>query len=254
MKKSLLLCCALLALAAPTMVFADANGGLDLTAAACNTNTTPPPSSTFNFDCIAASAVIPQELFACFRVTTAQDSFVGMDVDLDLIVNDPGLPDWWHFESCNASGFALTLARNSALCVGALSPWGTQNAGGAGFTPSTHGPNTGHFHGAAARSLPFKLNAATNYFAFNLDFYSDNSSDAGGPCAGCARGANLVWNSASITNVRSIGGSGIEAAPYPVSGPGIRSDCVTWGAGAPNGCQATPTRSRTWGQLKSLYR
>ena len=114
------------------------------------------PSSTFNFDCSAASAGIPQELFACFRVTTAQDSFVGMDVDLDLIVNDPGLPDWWHFESCNASGFALTLARNSALCVGALSPWGTQNAGGAGFTPSTHGPNTGHFHGAAARSLPFR--------------------------------------------------------------------------------------------------
>src|SRR5436309_3983152 len=101
MNKELLLSCALLALPAP-QASADGNGGLDLTAVACNTNTTPPPLTTFNFDC--ADPGTPQTLYACFQITTTQDSVVGLDAHLELTVDDPGLPDWWHFETggCNS--------------------------------------------------------------------------------------------------------------------------------------------------------
>ena len=80
MNKELLLSCALLALPAP-QASADGNGGLDLTAVACNTNTTPPPLTTFNFDC--ADPGTPQTLYACFQITTTQDSVVGLDAHLE---------------------------------------------------------------------------------------------------------------------------------------------------------------------------
>ena len=258
MNKTLLFCCALLALAAPT-AFADANGGLDLTAVACNTNTTPPPLTTFNFDC--ADPGTPQTLYACFQITTTQDSVVGLDAHLELTVDDPGLPDWWHFEDggCNAGGVAADLMLRASLCVGAVNPWGTGGqAGPVAYGPATHGPNTGNFFVSVSRPTPVKLEAGTNYFAFNLNFFSDNATQSGGKCGGCGRGAVLAWyatpsgqvppSAALLINVRAAAQAGGEAAPYVISGPGLVGNTISF-AVAP-----TPTRNRTWGQLKSLYR
>jgi len=79
-----------------TTVLADQNGGLDLSAQACNTGLG--ASRDFFVNC-ADGGGTPYPLFGCFQVTTTQDSFVSMEAVLDLLVNDPGLPDWWHFES-----------------------------------------------------------------------------------------------------------------------------------------------------------
>ena len=254
MNKELLLSCALLALPAP-QASADGNGGLDLTAVACNTNTTPPPSTTFNFDC--ADPGVPQTVFACFQITTTQDSVVGLDAHLELTVDDPGLPDWWHFESggCNAGGVLLDLVPSTSLCVGATNPWETGNMA---FAPGDQGPNSGHFVVSVSRPTPIKLNAGTNYFAFNLNFFSDNATQSGGKCGGCGIAAVLAWAStpsgqisppaAALINIRTAAQAGGEAAPYVISGPGLVGNTISF-AVAP-----TPTRNRTWGQLKSLYR
>ncbi|TMQ49259.1 MAG: hypothetical protein E6K73_10230, partial [Candidatus Eisenbacteria bacterium] len=126
---ALLLCFAFLALAAPA-----AFAGLDLTAVACNTGTG--HLITLNYDCTARG--IPQTLFGCFQLGAAQDSVVAVESAFDLMVADPGLPDWWHFETggCNnltgtggATVFA-DLTRNTTLCPSAsvLVFWGTEGA------------------------------------------------------------------------------------------------------------------------------
>jgi len=256
MKKTLLLCCALLALAAPA-----AFAGLDLTAVACNTG--PGHSSTFNLDCTAASAGVPQTLFACFQLPATEDSVVAVDSALDLIVGAASLPDWWNFTGCNATtgtGDATVyadLVRNATLCVGTTAFWGT--GGSAGPTASAvnfngHGPNTEHLFESISRPTPVKLNGTTNYFNFNLNFLNDNATEAGGACAGCTTPATLVYNSALVINARQASRIGPEANPTSISGPGLFGICVNFGAGVPNGCTATPAKSRTWGQLKSLYR
>ena len=251
MSKALLFCCALLALAAP-MAFA----GLDLTAVACNTNTTPPPSTTFLFDC--ANPGVPQTVFACFQTRTNEDSVVALDSSLDLAVDNPGLPDWWHFEGggCNASGWSADVVQSPSLCSGATNPWGTQPRITWAYGPLMRfGPNTGSFlvSQETSQQAPITLDAGTNYFAFNLNFFADNATQSGGACAGCGIGAVLVWTSALVLNIRAAAQPGAEENPVLIRGPGLVSDCLVWGSGGVP-CGAVPTRNRTWGQLKSLYR
>ena len=218
MKVALLLCFVFLAYSVPTAL-----AGLDLTAVACNSNTSPVSSSTFNLDCAAAAT--PQTLFACFQLPTTEDSVMAVDNVFDLSVGDAGLPDWWHFETggCNSMtslGHATVfadLARSTTLCIGATDFWGT------GGAPAP--------------------------VAFNLNFLSDNATQSGGKCAGCGIGACLVWNTASVINIRA-GGAG---TPYVVSGPGLKGNTLWWGDGTPN-CSTDPVKNRTWGQLKSFYR
>ena len=57
----------------------------------------------------------------------------------------------------------------------------------------------------------------------------------------------MVWNTASVINIRAGG------AAYVVTGGGLVSNCLFWGYGTPN-CCGDPVRDRTWGQLKSMYR
>jgi len=260
MKKTLLISCALLALAAPT-VFADANGGLDFSSVACNKSTSPLPSNVFTLDCSAGAIGTPQELYANFSITAVQDSFVGLNAAIDLIVNSATIPPWWDMSAsgpCNGPdqaqpGVGLTLARNSLICVGSSNIWTGNFTGGIAFGQT--GANRGEFGVVGARSTPFKLLAATNYYGFTVQFFTDNAAENGtGTCAGCTTGANLVWNSLTIANQRAASQIGPEAAPFFVTGPGTFGNCVTINNGAPGGCAATPTKSKTWGQLKSLYR
>ena len=66
-------------------------------------------------------------------------------------------------------------------------------------------------------------------------------------------GAVLVWTGANVPNIRAAAQTGAEASPTVISGPGLVSDCLVWGSGGVP-CGVVPTRTRTWGQLKSLYR
>ena len=239
MNKGLLISCALLALAAPK---AFAYGGLDLTVVACNTNTKPPPSTT--------DPGTPQTVFACFQVTTTLDSVVGLDADLRLAVDDPSLPDWWYFGTggCNEGGVSISLVPSPSLCVGATNPWGTEAVGGVSYLPKGQNPSPGIGFFAVATvptQTSFTLNPG-NYFAFELNFFSDNAAQSGGACAGCGIGAVLWWKSAVLATLRA------DAPQYLIAGPGLVGDCLQWGSGVP--CGVVPTRNRTWGQLKSLYR
>jgi hypothetical protein len=244
------------------MAFADVNGGLDLSAMACNTGVG--ASRTFSFDC--ANPGTPQSLFGCFQVTTTQDSFVGVEAVLELMVNDPGLPDWWHFEGCNSTGVTLTHVRPSLpafICTGTIDPWSSTTTSGLVFAPVGSPVNRGRFVVSVARpsSEPFKLDACINYFGFKMDFFSDNAFESGGACAGCGLGASLAWTSAGLTNVRNGG----QGSPYSITGEfgGLFGNCVNWngssscpvlGRPAGQGCGPTSARNNTWGQLKSLYR
>ena len=69
-------------------------------------------------------------------------------------------------------------------------------------------------------------------------------------CAGCTDGACIVLNSIQLTQPIGVG-------DYTISNPILRN-WVQWQGGATTitgGCPlATPTRSTTWGSVKSLYR
>lgn len=258
MKKILLLCCAMAVCAAPA-AFADVNGGLDLTWNACAATGGVP---TTTLDCAGGGAA---PAFGTFFVTSVQDSVIAMDVALDLIVNNAGLPTFWHFEAggCNElTGAAFSNTKPSLGCgsIAQVTPlWTPSGSGNAlGFVPQTRGPNTGHFVGSVFRpsTSPGKCNASpSNYFGFAFTIITDNAQENTiGTCVGCPLGFNIVWNSANLINARAAQGAGIEAAPYPIAGPGNVGNCITGNGGAPGGCQATPARNRTWGQLKSLYR
>ena len=256
MKKTLLLCSALLALAAPSAI-----AGIDLTWRACNT--TPGMTSYDVLDCAAAGGGAI-DLFGCFQVAETQDSVVDMDCSLNVEWNDdPARPlgDFWHFErgGCNdlANGSAvLSITRPDTLCSGTVSPWNARTTQFAkDYRPDT--PCSGQFYLTIYRQTPFKLLANTNYFGFRVTFRTDHAVENGtGECIGCPDPIRLFWNTALLINIRADG------HPYVVSGAGFVSNCVTLNPGGFCGCHTdcflncstVPVRNRTWGQLKSLYR
>jgi hypothetical protein len=241
MKKTLLLCTALLALTAPV-----AFAGLDLTWNGCNLSTL--EASSVTFDCTAGSTN-PYHLYGCFQSATALPTFFAMDISIDLQINDdPGLPSWWHFEpgGCNASGLALSAAQPSGttICPAAShgNLWGT-NGGHASAIITAYQPGFGGANRARlnmtinrASSDPVMVNACQNYFAFDLLIFMDNAvedTNTPGTCVGCPKSSTIAWSSATLFSTAVAGLITPEVTSTTITGPGLVSNSVRTGPAVP---------------------
>ncbi len=252
MKKVILLCGMLLALAASvasaapgvnlrwTNCFGDA--GLINRNFACNVNTgnnTLVGSFEMGADILAAS---------------------GNEVVIDIAAADAVLPAWWGFKNAGtcrtlSQSMNFVLPGTAAVCA----DWSAgQAAGGIGaYNIGARGPNTARIVAAIAvpASALADLFPAQEYFSYNL--VMNNAKTVGtGACTGCLVPVCIVYNSVKVTTQ-------VPANDRILAGPtnGTDSNFATWqGGGNPqtpggSGCPAaTPTRSSTWGAVKSLYR
>jgi hypothetical protein len=253
MKKATLLCGILLALSA-TVASAAAgvnirwvgcagDGGAPNRAFACNTNT-----GTTNL--LVASFELGEDIL--------QTS--GQELVVDLASQSNPLPAWWQMKNAGTCRSAA-LTMNTVISGAAVNcaDWASGAAvGGIGaYNIGERGPNTARIKIAIAvpGDALVDLFGGGEYFSCNI-LVSNAKTVGTGNCAGCADPVCIVFNSIKITTQ-------VPANDRTVSGAanGTDSNFATWqGGGVPvtpggTGCPAaTPTRNKTWSQVKSLYR
>jgi hypothetical protein len=243
MKKTLLMAGALLAL---TVGVASAQQGVNLSWNDCGT------------------AGLLQKNFACNSNTAAGHTMVGSaiigtDVPqlngqfsvLDMQTNTLALGNWWQFNSggCRfnspsymSADFNFTTA--SGAC---LDPWGGGAAGGNSYTPGFNGPNRARIRNQCAIPGSTSITGTDEYYIFKV--FISNAKTVGACNGGCSDGVCIVLNSVLVTQPLGQGN-------YTASGPITRNYVQFQGGGGLGGeCPgATPTTTRTWGSVKSLYR
>jgi hypothetical protein len=200
-------------------------------------------------------------LVGTFELGADLPSTSGEEIIVDLASASSPLPAWWQFKN-------VGTCRTGSLAIGAAPPgsaincsdWGGGLAGaglGAYNIGGAAGANTARI--IAASAVPPSglqdLTAGSEYFAFTLTINNLKSTGLGS-CAGCSDAVCIVFNSLNMTTP-------VLANNVFLSGPSNGSDAnfVTWqgGAGITSGrgigCPAaTPTKSKTWSQVKSMYR
>lgn len=261
MKKFLALCAGMMLLASAAMA---QTNGLQLAWNNCANVAGSAPAA--QFDCAPLDGSIYQ-LFGTFSLASPAANVIAVDNIIDNLFPDTptSVPAFWQFQTggCNNSGIALGNSKPVGLCGG-----GTVNtitlcgSGGSGCPASfitaygvgVGGPNRGRLLMTLARSAaaPVTLGNTVRHFAFVLNFFMDNAPDgAGGGCDGCNASVGTTWNNAIFYN-NAVGGSTDEATAVvlsstdPGSTPSVGANCVS--------CVSVSGKSKTWGQLKSLYR
>ena len=246
MKKTILLCGALLALTASVASAAGVNFAW--------------------LNCYGEGTVVQNRNFACTSNTgtnLAVGSFIspagttaisGNEVVIDLQSQTATLPLWWSLKSatgCRPTSLSVNFVANAAngVCVDEFQGGG---AGGIGAYTVGYGGNPARARlvMAIATAAPAPLDADVEYFAFNM--LINNAKTVGtGACTGCLTPVCIVLNSIKLTQ-------GVGIGDYVLSQPGAPgSNFITWQGGAvgDGGCPAaTPAKNATWGTVKSLYR
>ena len=98
---------------------------------------------------------------------------------------------------------------------------------------------------AVPGTVTFNTATAPDWYLMAINLLKANTTT----CAGCATAACLVANQIRLTKPPGTPGGDLF-----VTGPGT-SQSVTWQGGVGITCPAAvPTRARTWGQVKHLYR
>jgi hypothetical protein len=252
MKKVILLCGTLLAL---TAAVASAAPGLNLRWVACFGD-----AGTFNRNFACNVNTGTNQLTGSFELGVELLQASGNEIVVDIATASPALPAWWAFRNVGTCRQA-SLTMNTTISAAAVNCIDWANGGATGgigaYTVGAGGPNTARIVAAAA--VPptglVDLFPAQEYFSYN--FLINNAKTVGtGLCDGCLVPACIVFNSLKITTP-------VAANDRTLAGPtnGTDSHFATWQGGAGvvsgrgQGCPAaTPTRSTTWGQVKTLYR
>jgi hypothetical protein len=253
MKKTLLLCGALLALTASaalantgtvTLAWNDcsADGGVASTTWPCTVNST-------QF----------VRFIGSFNINKQFDYFVAEDITLDAQFTSAGVPDWWQMGGggCRQGTMSTVFDATSLPGGGAGCPdtWdnGANGTGGISlYDVGYGGANRIRIKIAVARpsNLGITLDPGQEYLSFIVRF--NRSKTVGTPsCAGCNTPVSMVLNSITLYNNPPIQ---TEAEQFELSAPGPSGSCAMGNGGDPVTCAATPTRNKTWGAVKALYR
>ena len=174
-----------------------------------------------------------------------------------IVVETPGpVPDWW--------GLRTGLCRPAALIASFDFTGGPFNChdywqGGAAGGAAADPPVGNSIRIKLAVALPLNdsrvadLDDNVEVYAFKVNI--TNAKSAGdGACPGCDVGACIVLNTIQVHTLTDG-----QPLTFFLTSPGTRIH-VTWqckGFVTTRGCAldcTTPTRDRTWGQVKQLYR
>jgi hypothetical protein len=176
---------------------------------------------------------------------------VGWALVVDIAVDANPIPSWWELQAggCRAGQLiAGTPNGSEGPCTDAWS------ANGSAAVQSILYPRPGG-DGSQLRlivgmSVPspaaFAMTAGQSYLAAVVELRHANTAGVGS-CPGCSTAACLVFNSAEVEQLPDPG-SPLRFVT-PLLGIGNQ---ITWYQGM--SCASVPVRSRTWGQLKALYR
>lgn len=254
MKKAILFAAALAVCAAPA--FAQVGGKVFYSWNDCTGGAT--ATQTVTFDCAGAT---PAASLAGYQMDASITGVVAISGVMDILDNTSAvLPSFWHMEAsgCNSTGASITDTRNGATCTGynvlfqgstgaATDPFIT--AYGSGFGA----PNRARMLTAVVRasSNPFSVTGGTKYFAWRIDWALDNAVENGsGTCVGCTDVVSQTLNQITLESVfTGNNGETVTGTATSNSIGSVPSLC----SNAPT-CDAVPTRSKTWGALKSMYR
>jgi len=243
--KKVLICAALVALAAGTASAAGLNLGWN--------------------ECPSGGSYLHDMAFACTSNSGAEiiiGSYIppagllevnGNEMVLDLQTNQAALSPWWNMGTASGCvGRTTTPVLTDfgfASLFGCTDYWGPAGgaSGGGGYLPAYGGPNRARIVMVAAilEANATALDPGTEYYSFKVII--SNARTVGSPnCPGCTDAACIVLNSIKITQNVS------QSANPTVTNPAV-SNFVTWRGGLGN-CQVTPARNTTWGSVKALYR
>ena len=168
----------------------------------------------------------------------------GFSLSIEVWSVGPTLPTWWALEPSGCRSGAATRSFDpepqDASC---LDSWLGEMAGGLTFTPIDPGRLRVSLAGVnPTETLTMTAGVETFIAAIGLSY---QGSTGPGSCNGCTSATCLVLRDLTIVDE-----AGLRVDPIPVS---TDSGVLAWQDSLAT-CLAVPTRTSTWGRLKSLYR
>ena len=234
---------------------AQAARGLNLSWSRCHGEGVGTQNRSFACDTNDGSEV----LVASFVLDQPIAQVNGNEAMIHLISQDDPLPAWWdmrHAGSCRQASLSFNTAEdaNDVVCT----DWAQGGSVGGINSYSINPPFTNIDPSLTSRCRVISIALAVapdnlqdlqpdiEYFSFNLVI--DHAKTVGtGACGGCSGAVCLVFNSLNVTT--PVLGNG--AYFYGGTTPG--SDMAHWqGTGAD--CLLVPVKSKTWGEVKAMYR
>ncbi len=221
--------------------------GINLSWTDCGVNGT--QNSTFA--CNSNSGL--NVLVASFIPPTGVNEYLGLASQIDIFTDQPSLPDWWKHGSGQCRGttgisIGFDFTAGPFMCVDFFAG---QGAGGYAYDVGFGTLARARLRIQAAIPVDQKgpVDASTEYYAYKVSLLRAKTTGVGS-CTGCANSACIVLNDIQLFQP-------LEAQNDPdIVNPANRS-YTTWQTpvNGPPGCPlATPTRTATWGSIKSLYR
>jgi hypothetical protein len=178
--------------------------------------------------------------------------FVAMGATIELEANGATLPSWWNFDVGCRAGPPSALTIDFNFLGGPFNchdAWGGQAIGGMNYESGFSGPNRARLRMVCAVASPAPLDGVSENYFFRFSISNAHTTGTGS-CAGCDVGMCLVLTKVELDQPIGVG-------DFFITNP-LDRQFVVWqnGGSVPGGgCpQATPTRTTTWGAVKSLYR
>lgn len=192
----------------------------------------------------------PFTMYGSYIPPAGINQFLGIEAVVDMISSQADIGDWWKVQpgGCRAgaavAGFNFTIGPFTCVDIFAGQASGGVIVEDGATTSSIPGANRTRFKIVAAIASPTALTAGTEYYGFSLTVLRTNTNTC---TAGCADDACLVLNSLLVAQPAGVGDVLLTSAPA-----GGDRDVVWQGTSA--SCATVPTKNRTWGQVKHLYR
>ncbi len=216
----------------------------------CGQGTT--QGNTVTNTCLSNSGTAFTSYCSMVMPAVTEVGFVGSIGVIDVMTMAATVDDWWRQDTCRQTGFGL-VADNT---MGGTCPtlWDVVPGAGAnlGSIYGVHGNNW-------IRFVLGQVLVATNAYDLTGDGVTETSvfkftvlkskSVGTGACAGCTDGACLVLNEINLQTLTDTPATFLRLTT-PITNNFVNYNSFT-GASCPS---AVPTRNRTWGAVKSLYR
>jgi hypothetical protein len=207
----------------------------------------------------ASNGGAPQTMVASFIASAVRDSFLGCAGVLDITSSLGTMPSWWDLGAGGCRTGKVSVSFDfTASTFNCADFWQGQAAGGMQYDypidPTTSvatAPAVNHARIRTIQAVPSTgigpIDTVTEYYAFKITI-SNALTTGAGSCAGCSTPMCIVFNSLSLSEPAPVVD---EILSTPIA---AGSNQITFQGGAGASCSAVPTKNKTWGQIKSLYR
>jgi hypothetical protein len=226
-------------------------GGIDLSVGACPGNAGSVGGETGAVDCTADPGnELAVVVLATWAANEALTDLVGLDGLLEMQVQpDLDAGGFWNVDpaGCGAAGMNSSQVRPAGCTTPAYNNLWSPAGSGTAIAAIRRGPAVQRMAFTVFR--PTLATVAANARLFGAQIMFNAGGDLAGACPGCSNTVAMVFNSGKPG---TAGSPATELNNSTGLSAGF-SNCVGFNGGAAN-CLAVPTKKRTWGQLKSLYR